>query len=495
MRRSPRIGDWARAIVGPGVVWLLGIAVATAQTPTSKEASRTTAGFPGGINKAPGWLPSKAPFDLNAYLASPPQAEDGSLLYLDALLEFTSETASCLPADEANRRRVQVANDRSKRAGDLFQAVVDLNARVPGLEALMAEHAQGFKKIKQAQERPRCVFATGLGVVAPLPHVEATLQVGLVYILKTILELQQRKFEDALDNLSVCLRLSRDLRPRGVAITQLVSSKLESVALREILPRLLAEPNLTGEQVGKIIKVLADHEARAIDAYPEAIKAEAIATLAKIHDFTTRADALRKELGVAPETPISDLFMTLDGPLDLPLAKTAINDRFERWKPDDDDRVSEVVFRSVQVQLAPNAQTYAARLALGRVPMGDQLGDDPGLRTILRELVPSGHDVLDDLTRSVAELRGARCLAGLRSLELTTKARPTSLDAVARAAGMDAAPLDPFDGKPMRLVLVDQVPVVYSVGKDLKDDGGLVDSERDGEPGDLVFRAITPSPR
>jgi hypothetical protein len=42
---------------------------------------------------------------------------------------------------------------------------------------------------------------------------------------------------------------------------------------------------------------------------------------------------------------------------------------------------------------------------------------------------------------------------------------------------------------PMRLAVIGGEPVIYSVGKDGKDDGGLKDSDRDMRPaGDLLYR-------
>ena len=50
-------------------------------------------------------------------------------------------------------------------------------------------------------------------------------------------------------------------------------------------------------------------------------------------------------------------------------------------------------------------------------------------------------------------------------------------------------PIDPYDGEPMKFAMVDGQPIVYSVGRDGKDDGGLVDSDRDQKPaGDLIYR-------
>jgi len=49
-------------------------------------------------------------------------------------------------------------------------------------------------------------------------------------------------------------------------------------------------------------------------------------------------------------------------------------------------------------------------------------------------------------------------------------------------------PIDPYSGKPLRMAIVDGEPVIYSIGKDGRDDGGRIDSRGDRSPGDQVFR-------
>jgi hypothetical protein len=60
---------------------------------------------------------------------------------------------------------------------------------------------------------------------------------------------------------------------------------------------------------------------------------------------------------------------------------------------------------------------------------------------------------------------------------------------------MSAVPADPFDGRPIRMATIGGAVVVYSIGKDLKDDGGRLDSARDSKPGDLVFALDQPARR
>ena len=48
-------------------------------------------------------------------------------------------------------------------------------------------------------------------------------------------------------------------------------------------------------------------------------------------------------------------------------------------------------------------------------------------------------------------------------------------------------PADPYDGRPLRLKRTDGGLVLYSLGRDRKDDGGRPEDDKK-ESGDLVFR-------
>jgi hypothetical protein len=81
------------------------------------------------------------------------------------------------------------------------------------------------------------------------------------------------------------------------------------------------------------------------------------------------------------------------------------------------------------------------------------------------------------------------CLLALRQWRLSNRGLPNSLASIVVGAGLKSVPIDPYDGKPCKLAAVDGEPFVYSVGRDGKDDGGLVDSDRDQRPaGDLIYR-------
>lgn len=85
-------------------------------------------------------------------------------------------------------------------------------------------------------------------------------------------------------------------------------------------------------------------------------------------------------------------------------------------------------------------------------------------------------------SRDIVEARRGALLAGL-GLELhrrETGAWPASLEELVPRY-MPSVPRDPFDGKPMRYSLSGGVAVLYSVGMDAKDDGGVPPSTENGK--------------
>ena len=106
---------------------------------------------------------------------------------------------------------------------------------------------------------------------------------------------------------------------------------------------------------------------------------------------------------------------------------------------------------------------------------------------------------LPSLTGAVR--REATCLANLRlavtavALEQFRAAHdnryPASLSELTPKY-LDAPLMDPFDGQPLRYRKQDAGYVLYSIGPDLKDDGG---KPMNGKGGDIVFTVVTsPAP-
>jgi hypothetical protein len=93
--------------------------------------------------------------------------------------------------------------------------------------------------------------------------------------------------------------------------------------------------------------------------------------------------------------------------------------------------------------------------------------------------------------RHRADLAGCLCLIVVRRYMLIHSDTPADLPTAVREAGLSVMPTDPFSGQPMRYKVLDGRPVVYSVGVDLRDDGGAPEQFRTATEtprGNIVFR-------
>jgi hypothetical protein len=93
---------------------------------------------------------------------------------------------------------------------------------------------------------------------------------------------------------------------------------------------------------------------------------------------------------------------------------------------------------------------------------------------------------LSKKSQSDAQLQATRIILALRAYQLTHGNLPSDLNALVPEF-LDAVPADDFDGQPLRYA--PDRKIVYSVGQNLKDDGG--DDSRSGSSNrqlDLVYR-------
>ena len=114
---------------------------------------------------------------------------------------------------------------------------------------------------------------------------------------------------------------------------------------------------------------------------------------------------------------------------------------------------------------------------------------------VLRQLAPAIRKVSDAELRSQAMLRATLVAVACERYRLRHRdnknenAWPATLDDLVKAKLLDAIPLDPFDGQPIRFLRTKTGIVVYSVGFDLVDNKGNIDRAHWLDPGfDLGFR-------
>ena len=109
---------------------------------------------------------------------------------------------------ESDRR--PFLNARSEQ-GEVFEAWDkdrDKADRAP-IDAILAESKDGFRKLDQAQRRPRCVFAIGLTIDSPVTHAQVARDVVKALLMRASRALDRDEFDSAIGDFGKILRISR----------------------------------------------------------------------------------------------------------------------------------------------------------------------------------------------------------------------------------------------------------------------------------------------
>jgi hypothetical protein len=117
------------------------------------------------------------------------------------------------------------------------------------------------------------------------------------------------------------------------------------------------------------------------------------------------------------------------------------------------------------------------------------------LLTLFTGFVPTNRqsllDVVEAYRRDLTRMGAMQCLVALRRWQLQEgKKLPPDLLTVCKAAGMKTVPVDQYSkaAEMLRSKIFGVDPVVYSVGKDGKDDGAQLDWNWGRTKGDFIFR-------
>src|SRR5262249_19466108 len=113
----------------------------------------------------------------------------------------------------------------------------------------------------------------------------------------------------------------------------------------------------------------------------------------------------------------------------------------------------------------------------------------PGQPVLVRLLAPAIGKVAEACRRSHAELRCVIVLVAAERYRLQHHRWPAAVDDLVKAKLLPRVPIDPYDGAPLRLRLLDDGVVIYSVGPDQTDDGSKIDRQHPIAPGsDFGYR-------
>jgi hypothetical protein len=357
------------------------------------------------------------------------------------------------------------------------------------LDAALEEVAVGFQKLDAAQQRPRCMFETGIGLMALLPHAQTAREVARALEMKTQRDVEQGKLDDALRNIERLLRLSRDLRPRGPLISQLVSISLYNICCNDLVKRIFASPDLTPQHCDQLLAALIKHEQQASEPFVEGLRSEYVMTRMALHDIQHRTGEFD------PKRMREEFELQSDSIGAVILAFGTAEDVTGQLAAQIDARIAKMTAEDYARERALLNDAYESLLSVTDQPFAEQVRRVEAANAVFRNqsqlvsLFEGGNPrAFDAFVRAKGLLHGTQCLVALRRWELTQPGvAPADLESVCKAAGLKEIPRDPYSDGPLRMTQVANRVVVYSIGNDGKDDKAAIDWNYGQQPGDFIF--------
>ena len=114
------------------------------------------------------------------------------------------------------------------------------------------------------------------------------------------------------------LRLSRDLRPRAVLITILVSAAIDGVALSQMLSAIVNDPQLTVAQCDRLLAIVRKHEERGLPMLATGMRGEYVWQRTSLRLFGDRIATEVDAQGRAVDRPldrrkVAEIFLGMTG--------------------------------------------------------------------------------------------------------------------------------------------------------------------------------------
>jgi hypothetical protein len=309
---------------------------------------------------------------------------------------------------------------------------------------------------------------------------------------RTWRDLDRGDFERPIEGVETVLRLSRDLRPRGLIVCQLVSVVLDGICFSDIVPQILTAEGVEVEHCDRLLATLTRHEAEGIDPLPTAIRGEYLWMRMFLHDVEHHTGFLDPR--VSRGRQMAEFFAWLqemdeEKPVDAKALDKAARKIEGFLAKTDFQRQVRIVNRWYHTATGMFGAPLRdqEKVAADLEEMSQTAGRNKDLIALVMAYPPT---FLRAFAKQQACHRGTQCLIALRRWQLEHDTLPPDLTTVVKAAGMQQVPIDPYSHQPFRMTTIEGQPVIYSVGGDGKDDKGLLEWDlMPKEPrGDILFR-------
>ena len=322
----------------------------------------------------------------------------------------------------------------------------------------LADNAKALDLLRTATAMKECRYPIQLsgGAGALLPHMGSMRLACRVLNLEAILAAQQRDTAKAADAVKTSLGVARTLSNEPLLISQLVRIACDAISLQALERALSLAPFSEGE-LEEIAGAIQSEEARLDEGWLRATQMERCANFAVFRDPG----------GVFYMTFMTGYQPSLSQRVAMQLYGAVGGLAADRW----------TFLRTMRSVIAVQSEPFPARLAAARA-VEEEMKKMPPARMISRMLLPAFSRACAEEATAMALLSAARTATAVERYRLAKGALPEKLDDLVPKF-IASIPSDPFDGKPLRYARRPVGYVVYSVGPNLKDDGGVERERRD----------------
>jgi len=349
--------------------------------------------------------------------------------------------------------------EAANAAGDPRAA---LNINDPNLRAFMKTQEPALALLRRAAAMPHCYFDRNYGQPGydmALPDLTQLWRAGNLLAIDARLKAADGKVHEALEDLAAAYAMAQQIVADPMLISDLVAMSTDR----------LATNGLEG--------ILATARPSAGDL-----------ALLKLSDGMTYEQVLPRSMRMKEAMGLSALAMLAEGEEGFTVESlrfdSALQPFLAIWRvflvPDEVASYRAIMRRVVELAGRPY---YAARDDWKTLEHGIQYGNELGI--VARMIMPAITGIPASAAGGDARHRLATVAVAMAACRAKTGKYPAALPELVPEY-LAAVPLDPFDGKPLRMKTSADGIVLYSIGPDFTDDGGKDMNDKDSK-GDITF--------
>jgi len=393
-----------------------------------------------------------------------PAAENAADTYREAFGHYemwtNKEAQFSAPADAANKSRFS-SPPHSKR--DLLP--VDGKAKLPArteplpadtqkvIAEYLSDNAEALRLLHQAASIKSCRYPVEFskGFDMRLPHLSLVREAARMLYLEAIQNTEEQKPQQALESVIASLGVARSLNQEPILISYLVHVACQGITL-ESLERILNRMPLTDTQLSELAAAIEESENQ--QGLTRAFVGERYIGIDIFQGIGTGriayGEIFNSGNGAIPRISLLVRLYKAAGLLEL-----------------DEMSYLDLMERYVNTTRLPPPECIAASHAVNA-----KAGHVSQLHVLCHELLPALDNVVIKEGRRAAIVRDMESAVAIERYRLTNGNLPSQLSDLVPTF-LPAVPNDPFDGKPLRYKMLTKGYVVYSVGDDREDNGGV----------------------